>query len=192
MPRDNDKASRGGSYFAPGRKRTKKWVMIISIIIIVILIASVTAAIVFKPTPVLAVDGIPCERSESVTFHTHSHLDVLIDGSPQPLPANVGVLVDKCLYWLHVHSNDGIIHEEAPRNMVFTLGQLMDIWNQTKPDTMLSNSLSSKPVSVYVNGVKTDQAYKDIVLTSHEQIALIIGTQPASIPSTYPSSGPPN
>ena len=165
--------------------------MIISSIVIAILVASVTAAIVFKPTPVLAVDGIPCERSESVAFHTHTHLDVFIDGNPHPLPANVGIMVDKCLYWLHVHSNDGIIHEEAPRSMTFTLGQLMDIWNQTVPDNLLSSSLSTKPISVYINGMKVEQQYRDVILSSREQITLVIGTSPALIPSTYPSSGPP-
>ena len=36
----------------------------------------------------------------------------------------------KCIYWLHTHAPDGVIHIESPFERVYTLGNLFDIWHQ--------------------------------------------------------------
>jgi len=42
-----------------------------------------------------------------------------------------------CLYWLHTHVADGIIHIETPGERSFTLGEFFDIWNQPLVRTKL-------------------------------------------------------
>ncbi len=42
-----------------------------------------------------------------------------IDGNKMPVPAQVGIAPDSsCLYWLHTHANDGVIHIEARHTLI--------------------------------------------------------------------------
>jgi hypothetical protein len=189
MPDKGKGGKRDESYFASGRKKRRKWIMIVAPAIAVILAASAVAAVTYRPTPVQAIDGIPCNTTEFLNFHYHSHLDLLVDTASVPVPALIGIPNNQCFYWLHTHTTDGIIHEESPSNMTFTLGQFLDIWDQTQHDSYNATGITSKPVVAYVNGVKSNQDYRSIPLQSREEIALVIGTPPppASIPSKFPS-----
>jgi len=126
------------------------------------------------------IDGIGCGTMEYSVFHIHAHLDIIINGQPHPIPAQIGILDNKCLYWLHTHDQSGIIHIEAPMQTQFTLGQFIDIWNSTQ-NIMLQYGTPK----VYVNGNEVADNYRDIKLDAHEEIALIYGTPPASIPKFY-------
>jgi hypothetical protein len=44
------------------------------------------------------------------------------------IPPQIGIIPDKCIYWLHTHDGTGIIHIESPIKRDFTLGQFFDIW----------------------------------------------------------------
>ncbi|HVA99860.1 MAG TPA: hypothetical protein VNE42_01170, partial [Acidimicrobiales bacterium] len=92
------------------------------------------------------VDGITCrpQAKETVTYHVHVHVAIFVNGHQVRLPAGIGIteplvvqhyasgpfddvgLYD-CLYWLHTHVADGIIHVEAPKKQSFTLGQFFDV-----------------------------------------------------------------
>src|SRR5271166_3094569 len=77
------------------------------------------------------VDGIRCDQAEGVTFHIHQHLALLDRGKAVGVPSDVGrPLTANCLYWLHTHSSDGLIHVESPTIRTFTLGQFFDVWGQ--------------------------------------------------------------
>jgi hypothetical protein len=95
------------------------------------------------------VDGVSCvtRAKEVVKYHIHVHVSLYVDGHPRRLPAGIGItrpaLVERtssgdfydvglydCLYWLHTHVADGIIHVEAPAKGDFTLGQFFDVWRQ--------------------------------------------------------------
>lgn len=69
-----------------------------------------------------SIDGIECERGERLNYHVHAHLALFIEGRQMDVPAGIGI-TDRCLYWLHTHAADGIIHIEAPFRRGFTLGQ---------------------------------------------------------------------
>src|SRR5487761_2457629 len=60
-----------------------------------------------------SIDGIPCETQEYTTFHIHAHMDIFVNGQHTSIPAQIG-LENTCLYWLHTHTPDGIIHIESP------------------------------------------------------------------------------
>jgi len=183
---------RDDSYFAAGRRKRNKNMMIVVAIVIPVIAVGVIVGLLFKPAPVQAIDGIECEPAEVFNYHVHAHLDMFIDGSPTQIPASIGILSSPaCFYWLHTHSTDGIIHIESPSEKAFTLGQFMDVWNETRHSSLLSNDLSTKSVSVYVNGTKMPGDYRDVQLQSREEVALVIGNAPSTIPSEYPSNGPP-
>lgn len=95
------------------------------------------------------VDGITCRTSfqQKVTYHIHVHVTIFVNGQQMRIPAGAGIPtprltehlangvfmdngVNNCLYWLHVHTNDGIVHVESPTRHTFTLGQFFDIWQQ--------------------------------------------------------------
>ncbi|GAC1390819.1 MAG: hypothetical protein NVSMB31_07970 [Vulcanimicrobiaceae bacterium] len=79
----------------------------------------------------LPIDGIKCEGMEGALVHIHQHLQLFDRGHEVIVPANIGIPTGQnCLYWLHTHSNDGLMHEESPVRKIFTLGQFFDIWGQ--------------------------------------------------------------
>jgi hypothetical protein len=167
--------------------------IIVAAIVIPVVVIGVAAALLIKPASAQPIDGIECNVNEFNTHHIHAHLDMFIDGKPQQVPARIGIMsTPSCLYWLHTHTTDGIIHVEAPAAMTFTLGQFLDIWNQTHHDSSVFDSLANKPVSAYVNGTKVSGDYRDVQLQSRQEIAVVIGSAPSDIPSRYPSSGPPS
>ena len=99
--------------------------------------------------PGYAVDGITCQSSakEVVKYHIHVEVSLFVNGQRMRLPAGVGITapmlvqhssagtfdnagIYDCLYWLHTHVDDGVIHVEAPQHGDFTLGQFFNIWGQ--------------------------------------------------------------
>jgi len=137
----------------------------------------------------LTIDGVQCSSFEQLVFHIHSHLDIFINGKPFTIPAQIGIIPGKCFYWLHTHDESGVIHIESPVNRNYTVGQFFDIWNQKLNNTqVLDNAANSKnPLSAYINGVKvpTGVNYRDIKLGAHDEIAIVYGSPPFSIPSKY-------
>lgn len=139
------------------------------------------------------IDGIPCGTSEAVAMHVHSHLTILVNGSPLQIPADVGITLSPttpgqpCLYWLHTHDSSGIIHVEAgdvsaPNGGPFTLGNFFDIWGQPLSRDQVGPFKGR--VTAFVNGQRYDGNLKDIPLRSHQGITLEVG-QPIVPPPTY-------
>ena len=138
----------------------------------------------------LGIDNIRCEVLEHLTFHIHAHLDIFINGKPYIVPSQIGIIPNKCLYWMHTHDDTGVIHIESPENRNFTLGQFFDIWNEKFNNTQIFDNIVSNntnnTLSVYVNGNKASSVdYRDIKLTSHDEIAIVYGKPPDTIPSIY-------
>jgi len=131
------------------------------------------------------ISGIACNRTEQLVYHIHAHLALFVNGTRVQVPANIGVLSSsQCFYWLHTHSNDGVIHVESPKVKTFTLGQFLEIWKQTGDNGgSFFSSVSSLPLRIYVNGTEFAGNYDDLKLNSREQITLAYGSPPGSIPS---------
>jgi hypothetical protein len=136
------------------------------------------------------IDDISCDRMEHFKMHIHAHLDIFINGSAFTIPSDVGRIPDQCIYWVHTHDQKGIIHIESPENRNFTLGEF-DIWEQNFSNNQIFDNIveeSEKNIlSVYVNGKKrsTGNDYRQITINAHDEIAIVYGKPPASIPSNY-------
>lgn len=181
--KEKESGKRNDSYFAADRRRRKKYMKIVIPAIIAIAAVSVVAALLYQPPEVLAISGVECHEGEATAFHVHAHLDVFVDGQEVVVPRNVGIL-SSCLFWLHTHDGDGIIHVEAPAPREYRVGQFIDIWSQTHTaSSELFSSVSDKPVTAYVNGEEFDGNYRDILLASQTQIVLAYGEPPAEIPT---------
>ncbi len=127
-----------------------------------------------------AIDGIPCESKEFGSFHVHAHLDVFVDGHAYSVPALVGTEDNTCLYWLHTHSTDGIIHIEAPQTQDLTLNQFLDMWKKTAS----TPPPTGDPI-IYVNGQVVSTTPANTKLNAHDEIVLVYGNPPPNIPSFY-------
>ena len=132
-----------------------------------------------SPLSALPIDGVKCESMEGAVVHIHQHLQMYDRGRSVELPANIGIPGGQgCLYWLHTHNNDGIIHNEVPIKKTFTLGQFFDIWGQDLSWTQAGpvHAARRRKLVIQVNG----HGYKgkdprNILLTNHEEIVIQSG-----------------
>ena len=122
----------------------------------------------------LPVDGIRCERTEGAVQHIHSNLQIFDRGRSLEVPANVGIVQNVgCLYWMHTHAPNGMIHIEAPIKANFTLGQFFDIWGQP-----LSRNAAAQvhgKLSYWVNGRPYKGDPRAIALKDMETIVIQSG-----------------
>jgi len=121
------------------------------------------------------IDGIRCESSEGAVLHIHQHLQLFDRGRVVEVPAGVGIPgASNCLYWLHAHANDGIIHVESPTRRSFTLGQFFDIWGQDLSRTQAGGIHAARGgrLHVTVNGRSFTGDPRAIVLRDHEEIVI--------------------
>ncbi len=137
------------------------------------------------------VDGISCQANEQTIFHIHAHLTIFVNGSARQLPADVGIPAHAqngpCLYWLHTHAPDGVIHIESPVRRTYTLGDFFDEWGQ--PLGPHQAGPATGPVVAIYNGQRYEGNPRDIPLNAHAQIQLEVGTPlvaPESV--TFPIS----
>jgi hypothetical protein len=145
-----------------------------------------------SPSNLTPVDGIRCDSMEFTKFHIHAHLDIFVDGKPFTVPSQIGIDPEgRCLYWLHTHDDSGIIHIESPVEREFSIGNFIDIWDQTPNNAKLFDNdvnATNSVLGVYVNGIEvpTGTDIRNISINAHDEIALIIGPiQDDKIPSHY-------
>jgi hypothetical protein len=133
------------------------------------------------------IDGISCAASEQTLFHIHAHLTIFVDGVAKLVPAGVGIPGAQsqntpqgafaeggtCLYWLHTHAADGIVHIESPVKRAFTLGQFFDLWGQPLgPSTV---GPANGTVVTIVDGKVYQGDPRNLDLAAHRQIQLEVG-----------------
>ena len=122
--------------------------------------------------------GISCDRMEGQRLHIHQHLVIFDHGNEVPIPANVGQRpAASCLYWVHTHTPDGIIHIEAPRDRTFTLGDFFQIWGQPLSRTEAASAHARKrsALRVWVNGKRYTANPAAIKLDAHTDIVIEAG-----------------
>jgi hypothetical protein len=143
-------------------------------------------SVVGAPLPI--VNDISCDALESTIFHIHVHLAVFIDGDEQVIPFGVGigqpwqvsdgaegpfVTNGSCFYWIHTHTQDGILHIESPIRRGFTLGDFFRIWQQPLSPHQMGPVQGT--IIAYVNGLRVDTNPADIRLLPHGRIQLDLG-----------------
>jgi hypothetical protein len=123
----------------------------------------------------LPIDGIRCDTMEGAVEHIHSHLQIFNRGHAVEVPAQIGIMqIAGCLYWLHTHAGDGIIHIEAPTARTFTLGQFFDVWGEALSRTQASSVRAphGRTLRVTVNGRPWTRDPRAIPLRDREEIVI--------------------
>jgi hypothetical protein len=145
------------------------------------------------------VNGISCDSLESTLFHIHVHLAIFVQGQAQVVPYGIGIgepwqvsdspegpFVEDgtCFYWIHTHTQDGIVHIEAPTRRRFTLGDFFAVWGLPLSSSQVGPAQG--PVVTYVNGKRDDSDPATIVLLPHQRIQLDIGQDVPPVPFDFP------
>lgn len=146
------------------------------------------------------INGISCDALESTIVHVHVHLAVFINGEQQPVPFGVGIgqpwqvsdtdegpFVEDgtCFYWIHTHTEDGVVHIESPVRRRFTLGDFFAVWQVPLSTTQVGSAQG--PVISYVNGQRNSSvAPPDIPLLPHARIQLDVGGDVPPEPFDFP------
>jgi hypothetical protein len=151
----------------------------------------------------VAAAGLPGFTSEQLFFHVHAHLDVFVDGEAVPVAAGIGISDDlaralqagkpkcdrPCISPLHTHAEDGVLHVENDKERQITLGQLFTEWGvRFTNDCVGGYCAPDKAHKVFVGGQEYSGDTSGIVLKNLTEIAVVIGTPPPTIPSSFPSS----
>ncbi len=135
------------------------------------------------------IDGIHCDVNPKLVYHIHVHLSMFVDGKPKLLPAGIGIVPPvsvqrdslgyphvfsgKCFYWMHTHSESGIIHVESPVKRSFTLGAFFSEWGQSLSRQQLGPFHGN--VVVYLNGKRTNINPSDIKMRELLVVTLEVG-----------------
>lgn len=137
------------------------------------------------------IQGVGCDPLEGTVSHIHAHLDLVVDSKPITIPAEIGIKPNECLYWLHTHNTSGVIHIESPQLTTFTLGQFIQVWDNTAgiSPTFEGVTHGDKNIKVFVNGTEVKNSYENIKLSVHDEIVLVSGSMPPVIPSSYEFNG---
>ena len=160
--------------------------------------------------------GLVPETKEFLEFHVHAHLDVFVDGQPALVPAGIGIsIVDPnvhvftesdgsfsyggietpcatpCISPLHTHWEVGVIHTESATQTPNTLGQFFVEWDVALSESCVGEHCApDEEIAFYVNGEPYTGDPAAIELADMTEIAIVIGTPPAEIPSTADFSLP--
>jgi len=130
------------------------------------------------------ISGISCDPAEQLSYHIHIHLTIYINGKQVTIPTGIGIAADQsCFYWMHTHTDDGIIHIEAPSKLHnLALDDFLTVWEVgfTKlnfPPEMTRITgwqifVDGKPFA----GVVTSPLQTEVPLASHDFLTLEYGS----------------
>jgi hypothetical protein len=134
------------------------------------------------------VNGIQCGSKEQLAYHIHAHLTVFDDGQARSLPGGIGIPGSQvvqttegpvasggqCIYWLHTHAPDGVIHIESPTQRIYTLGDFFDEWHQPLSANQVGQVKGK--ISAIVDGKPWTKSLRAIPLDPHAVIQLNVGS----------------
>ncbi|HEX7734638.1 MAG TPA: hypothetical protein VF458_07240 [Ktedonobacteraceae bacterium] len=198
-------------YLAERRRRRNRWLIALSVILLIAVAGGSTWLIVRNYTSGAAnakaaqgtfqepifntnyppVESVYCDNGEQGVEHIHAYVAIYIDGQPSPLPANVGIPQDQsgnatCFYWLHTHDTTGVIHIEAPVKEVFTFGQFRDEWDQQFVSLGFAPELLlNTGWTIWVNGKIYTGSLASVPLDAHNIITLAYNSPKAKPVTTY-------
>ena len=155
--------------------------------------------------------GLTPETHEFLLLHVHAHLDVFVNGTPVTVPAGIGIDIhdpgvhsakqkgaivygfidppcaQPCISPLHTHDVYGILHTEAKENQFNNLGEFFTEWNVRLDNKCVGGYCKlAAPISIYVDGNPYAGNPRQIELENLREIAIVIGTTPTQVPSTFP------
>ncbi len=121
--------------------------------------------------------GLEALSSEGTAMHIHQHLDIVINGKPVSIPADIGV-ASGFISAIHTHDGSGILHIESPVKKDFTLSQFFKEWNVDFDDSRIGSFAvdQNHKLIMAVNGVPITNT-QNYVLKAHDEIEIWYGNK---------------
>jgi len=157
--------------------------------------------------------GLTPEPAERLQYHVHAHLDVFVNGTRVPVPAGIGIdtknpsvasfdldggqvgwglkteCATPCISPLHTHDPSGIIHTESASPTPNVLGQFFTQWDVALDANCVGGYCKpADAIAFYIDGKAASGDPTAIELADGREIAIVIGTPPAVVPSTFDPS----
>ncbi|MGP3947486.1 hypothetical protein [Streptomyces sp. 7N604] len=134
--------------------------------------------------------GLPMLGEEGNVEHIHAHLDILVNGKPVAVPANIGIdQQEQQISPLHTHEANGVIHIESPVKATFSLGQFMTEWDVALTQDSIGGLKADgdNAFRAYVNGKPYTGNPAAIEFRAHDEIAIVYGPtdQKVDVPGSY-------
>jgi hypothetical protein len=108
---------------------------------------------------------------QNLAMHIHPELTIIIDGVPQPIPANTGI-GPGFMRPIHTHDSTGVLHVEAQCVRTFYLGEFFDTWGMPFSENQIFDKTTNEgTITVTVNGQPTSQ-YRDLPLRDLDRIVI--------------------
>lgn len=118
-----------------------------------------------------------CTTDMATEFHIHPVLKIVIDGTEETLPVNIGI-ENGCMHPLHTHDSTGIVHVESPVKRDFTLGDFFAVWGKefTRDQILDRKADDTHTITMTVNGQAAD-SYENTVLKDKDEIVISYTTK---------------
>jgi hypothetical protein len=166
---------------------------------IVVLFVIVVAVYVESRGPTSTIQVLPpsgngsfpfqCLGTESVVYHVHPWLRIVINGQNVTIPGAIGLKnplpegnstwgevyggsSSTCFEPVHTHDASGVLHIESPTNTNYTLGEFFQIWAATYQYALVNNT--QKPI------VFTPTEILGFNNTSTEKVVLLVDGKPST------------
>lgn len=114
-----------------------------------------------------------CIQHVSLSLHIHSHLEIVINGEKQIIPANIGVS-PSCMRPVHIHDQTGTIHIEWKRKRDFPLADFFRVWGKTFSQSQILDQRvdQNHEIIMTVNGKKSEE-YEKFIMRDGDRIVII-------------------
>lgn len=105
-------------------------------------------------------------------FHIHPHLKIIINGTEQIIPANIGITL-ACMHPIHTHDASGTLHVESPEQRDFTLGDFFAVWQKPfSHDQILGYKADGGHEIVMTVDGQPSSRFENLVFKDKEEIVI--------------------
>ena len=154
--------------------------------------------------------GLTPETHDFLHIPVHPLLFVFVTGAPVTVPAGIGIAIhdpgvkhatqngalvygfidppcaQPCISPLHTHDVSGVLHTEAKKSQFNNLGEFFTEWNVRLDNKCVGGYCRpAAPITIYVDGDAYAGDPRKITLEDKREIAIVIGSPPAKIPSSW-------
>ena len=115
-----------------------------------------------------------CINHINLGLHIHPHLEIVISGERQIIPANIGIESANCMRPVHTHDISGTLHIEWKRPRDFVLADFFKVWTRTFNQNQILDSVvdENHEIILTVNGEQSEE-YENLIMKDGDRIVIM-------------------